>query len=102
MENILNRVVDSLNRNELLGLQKLIINKLIAIDSKHKIKLSEEDMTVRLRNCLTRAKFEYLEELIKFSVTDIVKLKNFGRRSLRELIELLDEHNLELKDKKLK
>ncbi|MDR0538300.1 MAG: DNA-directed RNA polymerase subunit alpha [Tannerellaceae bacterium] len=59
-----------------------------------KSKLSEMDLSVRALNCLKAADVETLGDLVKFHKNDLLKFRNFGKKSLTELDELLDSLNL--------
>lgn len=59
-----------------------------------KTKLTEHDLSVRALNCLKAAEVETLGELVKFHRNDLLKFRNFGKKSLSELDELLDRHDL--------
>ena len=59
-----------------------------------KTKLVDMDLSVRALNCLKSADVETLGELVVFNKTDLLKFRNFGRKSLTELDELLDGLNL--------
>lgn len=59
-----------------------------------KTKLSDMDLSVRALNCLKAADVETLGELVKFNKNDLLKFRNFGKKSLTELDELLDHLNL--------
>jgi DNA-directed RNA polymerase subunit alpha len=59
-----------------------------------KSKLSEMDLSVRALNCLKAADVETLGELVKFNKNDLLKFRNFGKKSLTELDELLERLNL--------
>lgn len=59
-----------------------------------KTKLSDMDLSVRALNCLKSAEVETLGELVKYNKNDLLKFRNFGRRSLTELEELLENLNL--------
>ena len=59
-----------------------------------KSKLSEMDLSVRALNCLKAADVETLGELVKFNKNDLLKFRNFGKKSLTELDELLESLNL--------
>ena len=56
-----------------------------------KTKLVDMDLSVRALNCLKSADVETLGELVVFNKTDLLKFRNFGRKSLTELDELLAE-----------
>lgn len=59
-----------------------------------KSKLVDMDLSVRALNCLKSAEVETLGELVVFNKTDLLKFRNFGKKSLTELDELLDSLNL--------
>ena len=54
-----------------------------------KTKLVDMDLSVRALNCLKSAEVETLGELVVFNKTDLLKFRNFGKKSLTELDELL-------------
>jgi DNA-directed RNA polymerase subunit alpha len=59
-----------------------------------KTKLVDMDLSVRALNCLKAADVETLGELVVFNKNDLLKFRNFGKKSLTELDELLDNLNL--------
>ncbi len=59
-----------------------------------KTKLVDMDLSVRALNCLKSAEVETLGELVQYSRNDLLKFRNFGKKSLSELDDLLDKHNL--------
>ena len=59
-----------------------------------KSKLTDMDLSVRALNCLKSAEVETLGELVQFNKTDLLKFRNFGKKSLTELDELLASLNL--------
>ncbi len=59
-----------------------------------KTKLSDMQLSVRALNCLKSAEVETLGELVVFNKTDLLKFRNFGRKSLTELDSLLARLNL--------
>ena len=61
-----------------------------------KSKLVDMDLSVRALNCLKSAEVETLAELVVFNKTDLLKFRNFGKKSLTELEELLTSLNLSL------
>lgn len=52
-------------------------------------KLSEMDLSVRALNCLKAADVETLGELVTYHRNDLLKFRNFGKKSLNELDDLL-------------
>ena len=59
-----------------------------------KSKLVDMNLSVRALNCLKSAEVETLAELVVFNKTDLLKFRNFGKKSLPELEELLTSLNL--------
>ncbi|MDO4319982.1 MAG: DNA-directed RNA polymerase subunit alpha [Bacteroidales bacterium] len=59
-----------------------------------KSKLVDMDLSVRALNCLKSAEVETLAELVVFNKTDLLKFRNFGKKSLTELEDLLTSLNL--------
>jgi len=59
-----------------------------------KTKLVDLDLSVRALNCLKAAEVETLGDLVQFNKTDLLKFRNFGKKSLTELENLLDIKNL--------
>jgi DNA-directed RNA polymerase subunit alpha len=59
-----------------------------------KSKLVDMDLSVRALNCLKSAEVETLGELVKYNKQDLLKFRNFGKKSLTELDELLANLNL--------
>ena len=60
-----------------------------------KTKLVDMDLSVRALNCLKSAEVETLGELVRYNKTDLLKFRNFGRKSLTELDDLLSNLNLQ-------
>jgi DNA-directed RNA polymerase subunit alpha len=57
-------------------------------------KLSDMDLSVRALNCLKTSDIDTLADLVKLQRNDLMKFRNFGKKSLTELDELLTKHNL--------
>ena len=57
-------------------------------------RLQDMDLSVRALNCLKAAEVETLGELVKFHRSDLLKFRNFGKKSLTELDELLERNGL--------
>lgn len=60
-----------------------------------KTKLVDLDLSVRALNCLKAADVETLGDLVTFNKNDLLKFRNFGKKSLTELEELVKMKNLE-------
>ena len=59
-----------------------------------KTKLSDMDLSVRALNCLKAADIDTLGDLVSFNKNDLLKFRNFGKKSLTELEELVEGKNL--------
>ncbi len=59
-----------------------------------KTKLSDQDLSVRALNCLKAAEVDTVGDLVRFNRNDLLKFRNFGKKSLTELDELLTSLNL--------
>lgn len=59
-----------------------------------KTKLVDLDLSVRALNCLKAADVDTLGNLVTYNRTDLLKFRNFGKKSLTELDELLDNMGL--------
>ena len=60
-----------------------------------KTKLVDMDLSVRALNCLKAADVESLGDLVTFNKNDLLKFRNFGKKSLTELEELVKSKGLE-------
>jgi len=60
-----------------------------------KTKLTDMDLSVRALNCLKSAEVETLGELVSYNKADLLKFRNFGRKSLTELENLVKSKGLE-------
>ena len=59
-----------------------------------KTKLTDMNLSVRALNCLKAADVETLGELVQYNKNDLLKFRNFGKKSLSELDDLLESLNL--------
>ncbi len=59
-----------------------------------KTKLTDMNLSVRALNCLKAAEVETLGDLVKYQKNDLLKFRNFGKKSLTELDDLLEQHGL--------
>jgi len=58
--------------------------------------IEELELSVRSFNCLQTAGIEYVGDLVQKTDAELLKTKNFGRKSLKEIKDILDEMELEL------
>ena len=59
-----------------------------------KTKLVDMDLSVRALNCLKAAEVDTLGDLVSFNKSDLMKFRNFGKKSLTELDELVANKSL--------
>lgn len=59
-----------------------------------KTNLEDLDLSVRAYNCLKAAKINSLEELVRYNTNDLLKFRNFGKKSLVEIEAMLIEKGL--------
>jgi DNA-directed RNA polymerase subunit alpha len=59
-----------------------------------KTKLTDLDLSVRALNCLKAAEVETLADLVTYTKQDLMKFRNFGKKSLTELDELVENKGL--------
>jgi len=79
-------------------------NFLVPPEEDKKIKILEMavedlDLTIRSYHCLKRANIHTVEDLIKKTEDDMLKVRNLGKKSLLEVIAKLESLGLSLKDK---
>ena len=80
--------MDDNSENETLDDDALRMRQLL------KTKLSDQDLSVRALNCLKAADVDTVGDLVKLNRNDLLKFRNFGKKSLTELDELLASLNL--------
>ena len=69
----------------------------VPVSNEHLDKSVEElELSVRSYNCLKNANIRTIRELVQKSETDMLKTKNFGRKSLNEIKEILQSMGLSL------
>ena len=57
-------------------------------------KLSDLGLSVRAYNCLNAAEIDTLADLVSYSRPELMKFRNFGRKSLNEIDQMLDKMKL--------
>ncbi len=60
--------------------------------------IAELELSVRASNCLRAANISTIGQLMEYSKQDLLNIKNFGRKSLNEILEKLKLYGLALKD----
>jgi DNA-directed RNA polymerase subunit alpha len=61
-----------------------------------RMSVREIELTVRAANCLAGAKIETIGELVSKSEAEMLKFRNFGKKSLEEIVQKLKKYDLEL------
>jgi DNA-directed RNA polymerase subunit alpha len=59
-------------------------------------RVDELELSVRSQNCLQNAGIEYIYQLVERTEAEMLKTKNFGRKSLNEIKEILTDLGLSL------
>lgn len=80
---------DSGSSNEEMDESSLLIRQVL------KSKLIDMDLSVRALNCLKSAELETLGDLVAIQKSDLLKFRNFGKKSLSELEDLVKSKGLE-------
>ncbi|HHY10127.1 MAG TPA: DNA-directed RNA polymerase subunit alpha [Firmicutes bacterium] len=68
-----------------------------SIDRLMEMTVEELDLSVRSYNCLKRAGINTLDELVRRSEDDLMKVRNLGKKSLAEIVGKLEELGLSLR-----
>lgn len=78
-----------------VGKEDGIVNEhILSMRKLLKTSLEDLDLSVRAYNCLKAAKINSLSELVKFDTHELLKFRNFGKKSLVEIEELLQTKGL--------
>ena len=85
------RLVEALAKPEVLEVTEQISEEVIKIRNLLNLTIDEMELSVRSHNCLQAAGIKYIYELVSKEEGEMLKYKNFGRKSLTELVEKLDE-----------
>ncbi|HIB80246.1 MAG: DNA-directed RNA polymerase subunit alpha [Candidatus Neomarinimicrobiota bacterium] len=85
------RLVEAIAKPEVLEVTEQISEEVIKIRNLLNLTIDEMELSVRSHNCLQAAGIKYIYELVSKEESAMLKYKNFGRKSLTELVEKLDE-----------
>ena len=85
------RLVEAIAKPEVLEVTEQISEEVIKIRNLLNLTIDEMELSVRSHNCLQAAGIKYIYELVSKEESGMLKYKNFGRKSLTELVEKLDE-----------
>ena len=86
--------VEAISKPEVLEITEGISEEKVAMQKLLNSTIDEMELSVRSYNCLQTAGIKYIHELVSREENEMLKFKNFGRKSLTELIEKLS--NVEL------
>ena len=84
-ESEVDEVPESEEKQEIRGTEEILFNT-----------IEEMDLSARSLNCLRKAGIEYAGDLVQRSEDDLLNLENFGKRSLVEIRERVEEMGLSL------
>ncbi|MCQ2815287.1 MAG: DNA-directed RNA polymerase subunit alpha [Bacilli bacterium] len=79
-----------------INIEKEVVQ--VETDTFVNISIEELDLSVRSYNCLKRAGIQTVRELAERSEDDMMKVKNLGKKSLKEIKDKLAGHGLSFKD----
>ena len=85
------RLVEAIAKPEVLEVTEKISEEIIKVRNLLNLTIDEMELSVRSHNCLQAAGIKYIYELVSKEESEMLKYKNFGRKSLTELVEKLDE-----------
>jgi len=74
--------------------EKKVDEKFLQMRKLLKTSLTDLDLSVRAYNCLASAGIQTLAQLVQYDVADLLKFRNFGKKSLVEIEELVKEKGL--------
>ncbi|MFN8405923.1 MAG: DNA-directed RNA polymerase subunit alpha [Sphingobacteriaceae bacterium] len=85
-----NMILESQNKEE----SKEVDEEFVQMRKILKTELTDLDLSVRALNCLKAADTRTLADLVSFDVADMLKFRNFGKKSLTEIQELVRSKGL--------
>ncbi|MEE2765796.1 MAG: DNA-directed RNA polymerase subunit alpha [Candidatus Neomarinimicrobiota bacterium] len=88
------KFVEAISHPEVLEITTGVSEETMELRKLLNLAIDEMELSVRSFNCLQAAGIKYIYELVSKEETQMLKYKNFGRKSLTELIEKLDSMGL--------
>ena len=85
------KLVEAIAKPEVLGVTENISEEIIQVRNLLNLTIDEMELSVRSHNCLQAAGIKHIYELVSKEESEMLKYKNFGRKSLTELVEKLDD-----------
>lgn len=88
-------IVSQINEN-IVSQQYMQEQQEVVETKEYETSIEELDLSVRSKNCLKRANIYTLGDLIRKSEDEMMKVRNLGRKSLKEIMQKLHERGLDL------
>ena len=88
------KFVEAIANPEILEISKGVSDETLALRNLLNQAIDEMELSVRSFNCLQAAGIKYIHELVSKEENQMLKYKNFGRKSLTELVEKLNSMGL--------
>ncbi|WP_185850794.1 DNA-directed RNA polymerase subunit alpha [Blattabacterium cuenoti] len=86
--------IGKIENNEINNKAKKYDDEFLRMRTLLKSKLMDMDLSVRTKNCLKNASIESIYDLVKCSKSTMLKMRNFGKKSLEELENKMKEKGL--------
>ena len=87
-------IINSISNPSVLEIDKPVSEEILQIRKLLESSIDEMELSVRSHNCLEAAGITLIGELVDKDETEMLEYKNFGRKSLNELIEKLETMGL--------
>jgi DNA-directed RNA polymerase subunit alpha len=84
-------------RPKILETQDSVLEAVVPKDTANNLTIEDLELSARSLNCLKKAGIESVTELVKKDMSDLIQIKNFGKKSAEEINEKLKQYNLSLK-----
>ena len=88
------KFVEAISNPSVLEISDGVSDETMALRKLLNQTIDEMELSVRSYNCLQAAGIKYIHELVSKEENQMLKYKNFGRKSLTELVEKLDSMGL--------
>lgn len=88
------KFIESISVPDVLEVSETISEEAVMIRKLLNSTIDEMELSVRSYNCLQAAGIKYIHELVRKEEHEMLKYKNFGRKSLTEMVEKLDDMGL--------
>ena len=82
---------------EMIKMRQLVLERIL-LGEKPSMLLDEIPFTVRTSNCLRLANIYNVGQLQQWTANELLRLPNFGRKSLKEVIDEMQNLGLQLRD----